>query len=319
MIERIPHALEGERVDRVVSLVTGLSRSEATAVVADGLVMVDGVVVTSGKVRVRAGQEIAIEGDPEPRPPARPVAEPEVELTVVHADDEVIVLDKAEGLVVHPGAGIDTGTVVHGLLARFPEIAEVGDPLRPGIVHRLDRGTSGLMMVARTDRAYRSLVAQLAARRAGRRYLALTCGAPEAITGLIDAPLGRSDRDRTRMAVRAEGRSARTRFEVVERFSHPLPAGLLSCSLETGRTHQIRVHLAAIGVPVLGDSRYGGNREPMPVARPMLHATELSFEHPGTGEQVTFRVDPPADFAEALDELRTASRRALDDAADDAG
>jgi 23S rRNA pseudouridine1911/1915/1917 synthase len=318
VIERIPVALEGERVDRVVSLVTGLSRSEATVVVAEGLVTLDGVVVTSGKVRVRAEQEIAIEGDHQPRSPEVPQAEPAVELTVVHADDDVIVLDKAEGLVVHPGAGIEHGTVVHGLLARFPEVAGVGDPHRPGIVHRLDRGTSGLLVVARSDRAYRSLVAQLAARQAGRRYLAITCGAPEAVTGLIDAPLGRSDRDRTRMAVRSEGRSARTRFDVLERFTHPLPAALLSCALETGRTHQIRVHLSAVGHPVLGDARYGGNREPLPVERPMLHATELSFEHPGSGERVTFRADPPPDFVATVDQLRTASRRALDeDGSDD--
>lgn len=313
MIEVIPGALDGERVDRVVALVTGLSRSEATAAVADGLISLDGEVVVSGKVRVREGQELAIDGDPQPRPEAVPTAEPDVAITVVHADDDVIVIDKAEGLVVHPGAGIEHGTVVHGLLARFPEIAGVGEPTRPGVVHRLDRGTSGLLVVARSARAYTSLTAQLAARRAGRRYLAITCGAPEAATGLIDAPLGRSDRDRTRMAVRAEGRAARTRFEVLERFSHPLPAALLWCSLETGRTHQIRVHLAAVGFPVLGDARYGGARTQLPVARPMLHAAELSFEHPATGETVTFRADAPADLEAALTELRTASRRALDD------
>jgi 23S rRNA pseudouridine1911/1915/1917 synthase len=314
VIERIPAALHGERVDRVVSLITGLSRSEATLAVADGHVLLDGVVVTSGKVRVRAEQELAIEGDPQPRPDVVPTAEPEVTLTVVHVDDDVIVIDKAEGLVVHPGAGIEHGTVVHGLLALFPEIAGVGDPLRPGIVHRLDRGTSGLLMVARTPVAYESLVAQLAARRAHRRYLAITCGAPDAATGLIDAPLGRSDRDRTRMAVRAEGRVARTRFEVDERFSHPVPAALVSCTLETGRTHQIRVHLAAIGHPVLGDTRYGGGREPLPVDRPMLHAVELAFDHPVSGETVRFHADPPADFGAALDTLRSASRRAEDEA-----
>lgn len=314
MIEQIPAALDGERVDRVVALVTGLSRSEATAAVADGLVLLDGEVVTSGKARVRLGQEIAIEGDPQPRPAVVPTAEGDVPITVVHADDDVIVIDKHEGLVVHPGAGVEHGTVVHGLLARYPELAAVGDPTRPGIVHRLDRGTSGLLVVARSERAYRSLTAQLASRQAGRRYLAITCGAPEAATGLIDAPLGRSDRDRTRMAVRAEGRAARTRFEVLERFSHPLPSALLWCSLETGRTHQIRVHLAAVGFPVLGDVRYGGNRSQLPVERPMLHAAELSFEHPATGETVTFRAEPPADIEAALDELRTASHRALDDA-----
>ena len=310
--ETIPQALHGERVDRVVALVTGLSRSEATAVVAQATVRLDGELVTSGKVRVRADQQITIEGDVAPRPAVIPGAEPDVALTVVYADDDVVVLDKAEGLVVHPGAGLEHGTVVNGVLALYPEIAGVGDPTRPGVVHRLDRGTSGLMVVARSARAYASLTAQLASRRAGRRYLAVTCGAPEAATGLIDAPMGRSDRDRTRMAIRAEGRQARTRFEVLERFTHPVPAALVGCALETGRTHQIRVHLAAIGHPVLGDARYGGSRPSLPVERPMLHATELAFDHPGTGERVTCRAAPPADVAAVLGRLRTDSGEAAD-------
>lgn len=304
MIEEIPAALAGERLDRIVALVTGLSRSEATALVDAGGVTLDELVVTSGKVRVREGQTVAIDPDALPTPDATPVADASVVLTVVHADDDVIVLDKAEGLVVHPGAGIEHGTVVNGLLAEFPDIAGVGDPLRPGIVHRLDRGTSGLMMVARSERAYTSLVGQLAGRRAGRRYLAVACGVFDAVTGLIDAPLGRSDRDRTRMAVRAEGREARTRFEVLETYSEPVEAALVSCRLETGRTHQIRVHLAAIGHPVLGDSRYGGSRAMLVVDRPMLHATELSFTHPGTGEEMRFEVPPPPDMAAVIERLR---------------
>ena len=307
MIEHIPSALDGERVDRVVALVTGLSRSEAADLLARGVVSLDGEPVASGKLRVRADQVLQIDGDAAPRPPVVPTAEPAVMLTVVHADADVVVLDKAEGLVVHPGAGIEHGTVANGVLALFPEIAAVGDPTRPGIVHRLDRGTSGLLVVARSARAYGSLTAQLASRRAGRRYLAIVCGAPEAVTGLIDAPLGRSDRDRTRMAIRTEGRTARTRFEVRERFTHPVPASLLACALETGRTHQIRVHLAAIGHPVLGDTRYGGQRPTMPVDRPMLHALELAFDHPGSGERVTFRAEPPADFADVLARLRADS------------
>ena len=302
--EPIPAALDGERLDRVVALVTGLSRAEATDAIAAGTVVLDGTVATSGKVRVHADQDLAIAVAIGSRVTAPPAAEPDVALVVVHADADVIVIDKAAGLVVHPGAGIAHGTLVNGLLARFPEIAAVGEPDRPGIVHRLDRGTTGLLMVARTERAYRSLVAQLADRRAGRRYLAVACGAPEAATGLIDAPLGRSDRDRTRIAVRSEGREARTRFEVLERFTHPLAASLLRCALETGRTHQIRAHLAAIGHPVLGDARYGGERPSPPVARPMLHASELSFDHPATGERVTFAVDLPVDFAGVLAALR---------------
>ena len=304
MNEAIPASLDGERLDRVVALVTGLSRSEAADAIARGAVRLDDVVTTAGKLRVRADQALAIDDAATSRPAVLPAAEPDVVLTIVHADDDVIVIDKAAGLVVHPGAGVDRGTVVNGLLARFREIAGVGQPDRPGIVHRLDRGTTGLMMVARSARAYDALVGQLADRRAGRRYLAIVCGAPEAATGLIDAPLGRSDHDRTRVAVRSEGREARTRFEVLERFTHPLPAALLKCSLETGRTHQIRAHLAAIGHPVLGDTRYGGQRPALAVDRPLLHAAELSFEHPATGETVTFRADAPPDFNDALAVLR---------------
>lgn len=307
MIEQIPDALAGERLDRIVALVTGLSRSESSALIEQGVVSLDGTVVISGKFRVRAEQTLTIDGDPEPRPDAIPDADPSVALTVVFADDDVIVIDKTEGLVVHPGAGIEDGTVVNGVLARYPEVAAVGDPTRPGIVHRLDRGTSGLMVVARSERAYTSLVGQLASRKAGRRYLAVACGAFDAGTGLIDAPLGRSDRDRTRMAVRAEGREARTRFEVREAYVKPVLAALVMCQLETGRTHQIRVHLAAIGHPVLGDSRYGGSRAMMPLPRPMLHATELAFEHPGSGETVRFCVEPPADMAEVIERLRAGS------------
>ena len=304
MSEPIPAALDGERLDRVVALVTGLSRTEATDAIAAGSVVLDGAVATSGKVRVRADQELAIDVATGSKVPALPMAEPDLALVVVHADADVVVIDKAAGLVVHPGAGIASGTLVNGLLALFPEIAAVGEPDRPGIVHRLDRGTTGLLVVARTERAYRSLVTQLAGRRAGRRYLAVACGAPEAATGLIDAPLGRSDRDRTRVAVRSEGREARTRFEVLERFEHPLASSLVRCALQTGRTHQIRAHLAAIGHPVLGDARYGGERPSLPVGRPMLHAAELAFEHPATGERVTFASDLPADFAAVLAVLR---------------
>jgi 23S rRNA pseudouridine1911/1915/1917 synthase len=302
--EPIPAALDGERLDRVVALVTGLSRAEATDAIAAGSVVLDGAVATSGKVRVRADQELAIDAATGPRTPVPPAAEPDVALVVVHSDTDVVVIDKAVGLVVHPGAGIAHGTLVNGLLALFPEMAAVGEPDRPGIVHRLDRGTTGLLVVARSERAYRSLVAQLADRRAGRRYLAVACGVPEAATGLIDAPLGRSDRDRTRVAVRSEGREARTRFEVLERFTHPLAASLLRCALETGRTHQIRAHLAAIGHPVLGDARYGGERPSLAVGRPMLHAAELSFDHPATAERVTFASDLPADFEAVLAVLR---------------
>jgi 23S rRNA pseudouridine1911/1915/1917 synthase len=206
------------------------------------------------------------------------------------------VVDKPPGLVVHPGAGNTTGTLVHGLLARYPEIAAVGDPARPGIVHRLDKETSGLLAVARTDAAYTSLVGQLASRQAGRSYDALVWGTVAVSTGTVDAPVGRSGRDPTKMTVSERGRPAVTHYRVEERFTDPVEVTRLRCRLETGRTHQIRVHLQAIGHPVVGDDRYRGARTSFPVPRLFLHATELTFLHPTTGDELTFTSRLPEDL-----------------------
>lgn len=292
MRETIPAALAGERVDRVVALLTERPRAEAAALVAAGRVTIGGRPVTSKSRRVAEGEEVAVEL---PEPVAGGLlGDPDVDVPVVFADDHVIVVDKPPGLVVHPGAGHGAGTMVQGLLARFPELAVVGEPDRPGVVHRLDAGTSGLLVVARSPAAYRSLVAQLQARSVDRRYLALVAGTVEAPAGVVDAPIGRSAQDPTRMAVRADGREARTRYEVRTRFTEPAPATLLECRLETGRTHQIRVHLAAIGHPVVGDPRYGRGLVPAP--RPFLHAWWLAFDHPETGERATFESSLPADL-----------------------
>jgi 23S rRNA pseudouridine1911/1915/1917 synthase len=193
--------------------------------------------------------------------------------------------------------------MVQGLLARYPDLAGVGDPDRPGIVHRLDAGTSGLLVVARTTEAYDSLVAQLSARDVTRQYRALVLGSVEANAGEIDAPIGQADGDPTRMAVANAGREARTRYEVLGRYREPVPVTELSCRLETGRTHQIRVHLAAIGHPVVGDSRYGGARPALAIDRPFLHAERLAFRHPVTGEVVAFESPLPADLVELRDGL----------------
>ncbi len=191
--------------------------------------------------------------------------------------------------------------MVNGLLARFPEIARVGDPHRPGIVHRLDKGTSGLLAVARSQAGYEGLVAQLSARTVARAYDTLVWGVPGSSQGMVDAPIGRSRRDPTRMSVASNGRDARTRYEVVtSRFSEPDAASRLTCRLETGRTHQIRVHLSAIGHPVVGDHRYGGARKHVAVDRPFLHATHLGFTHPVTGEELSFDSPLPPDLVAAL-------------------
>ncbi len=232
----------------------------------------------------------------EPEPDRVPVAE-DVDVRVVAADDAVIVVDKPAGLVVHPGAGHEHGTLVHGLLARYPELAGVGDPRRPGIVHRLDRDTSGLLVVARSTDAYERLVAALAAHEVERRYLALVRGVPDAARATVDAPIGRSNRQPTRMAVRAGGRPARTTYEVLARDGDD--AALLECRLETGRTHQIRVHLAAIGHPVLGDAAYGSAGGPL--RRPFLHAYVLAFTHPRLGDRRRFEAALPADLRRVLE------------------
>ncbi|MBK9181235.1 MAG: RluA family pseudouridine synthase [Acidimicrobiales bacterium] len=299
----LPPALDDERLDRVVAFLADVSRAEAAALVAGGAVLVDGRPVTTRAARVAAGSEVRVALPPRhDRPAVAP--DPSVLVPLVYVDDEVIVVDKPAGLVVHPGAGHAQGTLVQGLLARFPELAGVGDPDRPGLVHRLDVGTTGLLVVARTSAAHASLVGQLARREVTRRYLALVWGHLTEAAGLVDAPIGRARRDPTRMAVSSQGRAARTRYEAVRAFRDPVAVSLLSCRLETGRTHQIRVHLAAIGHPVVGDRRYGGQRASLPAPRPLLHAAELAFDHPRTGERCTFTARAPADLEQVLEALR---------------
>ena len=303
MREVVPRALDGQRLDRVVALVTGVSRSEAAALVDGGAVRVGGRPVTTRSHRVAEGD--AVEVDLPERPAAVAVAaDPGVVVPVVHEDEHLLVVDKPAGLVVHPGAGQNAGTLVNGLLARYPEIRSVGQADRPGIVHRLDKGTSGLMLVARTGEAYERLVAMLSAREVHRCYRALVWGAVPSATGLVDAPVGRSGRDRTRMAVTVTGKPARTRYEVLRTYHEPVEVTELRCRLETGRTHQIRVHLASIGHRVVGDARYGGRRQSLPMARPFLHAEELRLDHPVTGEPLVFTSPLPDDLAAVLASLR---------------
>lgn len=302
MNERVPAALAGERVDRVVAMLTGLTRADVADLVAAGAVQLGGKVVTTRSTKVAEGDELSVEL-PDVVAEHGPVPEATVDVPIVFVDDDVIVVDKPQELVVHPGAGNATGTMAAGLLARFPELAGVGELARPGIVHRLDKGTSGLLVVARTAAAYESLVAQLSARSVERRYQALVWGVPSPPTGMVDAPIGRSRRDPTRMAVSSSGREARTRYEVQASFTNPIEVALLACRLETGRTHQIRVHLAAIGHPIVGDPRYRGNRASFPCPRSFLHAHALGFDHPRTGERVSFESPLPDDLTAVLARL----------------
>ncbi len=314
--ETVPDLLDGERVDRALSTLVPCSRSEAAAAIASGQVRIGDVVVAKASHRVAVGDRLVLASDPI-RHEQPVVADEEVDFEVLHVDDDIIVVDKPAGLVVHPGPGHKGSTLVHGLLARFGDLDPatgnlVGEPDRPGLVHRLDRGTSGLLVVARTPEAYESLVDQLATHAVERTYTALVRGHPEHRHGVIDAPIGRSRRDPLRMTVAADGRPARTHYRLDHQFhsivegARELPAevGLVTCNLETGRTHQIRVHLASIGHPVVGDPLYGGPDRRPHVGRPFLHARQLTFVHPGTGEEVTFSSPMPADLGAVLDALR---------------
>lgn len=302
--EEVPGALAGERVDRIVAMVTGCSRAEAAELVAAGDVRIDGAPVSSRATRLQAGQVVEVDSSDPGRPRAL-VPDPSIGVLVVHEDADLVVVDKPAGLVVHPGAGRSEGTLVHGLLARYPELADVGvDPVRPGIVHRLDKGTSGLLLVARTTAAHQRLVAMLSARAVHRRYRALAWGALASPSGLVDAPIGRSSREPTRMAVVERGKEARTRYQVLHRYHDPVEVTELACSLETGRTHQIRVHLRSIGHPVVGDVRYGGGRQSLALGRPFLHAEVLELDHPVTGRPLRLESPLPEDLQAVLDRLR---------------
>ena len=304
----IPAALAGERLDRAVALLTGRPRSDAGRLIDAGGVTVGGVAVTHRSHRLKEGDRlgIAIEQLPPATREAEPAQPGEVSFDVVFEDDDLIVVNKPVGLVTHPGAGVHSGTLVGGLLARYPELARLpeqgcGSPERPGIVHRLDKDTSGLLVVARSPLGFSSLTDQLAARTAKRTYRALVLGSVRAAQGVVDAPIGRSPRYPTGMAVSGAGREARTSYRVLRRFTSPIDATELELQLDTGRTHQIRVHLAAIGHPVLGDGRYGGAKGSSGVRRMMLHAFRLGLLAPATGEPLQFEAPLPDDYLAALE------------------
>jgi 23S rRNA pseudouridine1911/1915/1917 synthase len=302
----VPALLDGVRVDRGVAMVANVSRAAAARLVEEGRVRVDGVVILLGREVLREGSELTVQV---PEATGTGVtAEPGVPFDVVHADPDVAIVDKPAGLVVHPGAGHDTGTLVGGLLARFPDLGElvrdgICPPDRPGIVHRLDKGTSGLLAVARTAPAYEALVEQLATRTMQRTYLALVEGDVVDDRGEIDAPIGRSTRTPTKMAVSASGKPARTNYTVKAR--RPDADGrsttLLEVSLQSGRTHQIRVHMAAIGHPVVGDARYGRVDKRLGAGRFFLHAGRLAFTHPRSGAYMAFESPLPADLVAYLE------------------
>jgi 23S rRNA pseudouridine1911/1915/1917 synthase len=288
----------GRRLDALLAeLEPRLSRAQARRLIESGDVTVSGRSARPSQ-RLRPGE--CIEGRvPEPRA-ARLVAEP-IPLRVVHEDADLIVIDKPAGLVVHPAPGHASGTLVHALLHHCRDLSGVGGEARPGIVHRLDKGTSGLLVAAKHDRAHRSLAAQFRAHSIDREYLALVRGAPRAAQGSVSAPIGRHPSDRKRFSTRARsGREARTHWTVERRLGR---YSLLRVRLETGRTHQIRVHLASVGLPIAGDPVYGGGRRseaPAGLERPALHAALLGFVHPTSGARLHFESALPEDLARVL-------------------
>lgn len=302
-------ALDGERVDRALAMITGRSRSEIAELIVTGRVRVNDQTVTVRHQRVVPGDVLAFDAHVTLlREVLRPSAEGEITFDVVYQDEAIIVVEKPAGLVVHPGAGHRDDTLASGLISRFPDLVEAaingaGDSSRPGIVHRLDKDTSGLLVVARTPAAYESLVAQLASRSMGREYRALALGIFDNDEGTIEAPIGRSTRFPTKMTVSASGREARTRYSVLNRFDQPIPLSLVHLRLETGRTHQIRVHLSAIGHPVAGDARYGGRKRELSLDRPFLHAERLRITHPTTGEAMEWESKLPPELELCLNQL----------------
>ena len=301
LFEMVPEALDGERLDRVVALLGAVSRSRAGAAIDGGAVWVNGEPISARAHRVHVGERLSVSLTP-PDEGRSPEPDPDVVVPVIHVDQSVVVVEKPAGLVVHPAPGNTTGTMVNGLMAFFPEIKGVGPVTRPGIVHRLDRDTSGLLVVARNQVAYDQLVSQMAERSVRRRYRALSWGHFQEDDGLVDAPIGRSPHDRTRMAVVSSGRSARTRYRIDKSWEEPA-VSMVSLVLETGRTHQIRVHLSSIGHPVVGDKTYSENRSDLGLGRQFLHASELGFNHPLDGRRVTFQSQLPVDLAELLSRL----------------
>jgi 23S rRNA pseudouridine1911/1915/1917 synthase len=287
----------GERLDLLVARLTGLSRTQAATLIATGRVALDGAPARAS-VRPEAGARLEVEI---PVPPGREVLGEPIPLRIVHEDDDLVVVDKAAGMVVHPAPGNWSGTLVNALLGRGQGLAAGGAPERAGLVHRLDKETSGLLIVAKTDRAHRVLSAAIAARQVTRRYACLAWGHLGSDHLEVDRPIARDPNDRTRMAVRDAGRAARTEFTRLARFD---AVDLLRAHLHTGRTHQIRVHLAAIGHPVVGDDTYGGGGGrrlvDLPPRRHFLHAAWLVFKHPVTGRELDLRSPLPEELKRSL-------------------
>jgi 23S rRNA pseudouridine1911/1915/1917 synthase len=287
----------GQRLDvALAGLLPEHSRSRLQAWIRDGRVRVDGLAVTEPKVRLLGGEVIDVE--PALAPEAMAFAAEAVDFPVIYEDAAIAIIDKPAGLVVHPGSGNWSGTLMNGLLHRYPETAALP---RAGIVHRLDKDTSGLMVVARTAEAQTDLVRQLQARSVKRQYLAVVIGVPAQASGVVDAPIGRHPTQRTKMAIVETGKPARTRWRVLQTLRG---GAVVRCDLDTGRTHQIRVHMASLRLPLVGDPLYRGRVQGPPFARQALHAQKLGLLHPVTRHPLEWKSSLPEDIADLIESLR---------------
>ncbi len=302
----VPAGAARERLDRFLAArLPGLSRARIGALIRGGAATVAARTALRPARRLAPGAEVRLCVPPPPDPDAAPRAQP-IALRVAFEDEALIAIDKPAGMTVHPAPGSPDGTLVNALLAHCGgALSAVGGALRPGIVHRLDKDTSGLMVAAKTDAAHRALAAQFARREIDRAYLAAVAGVPAPASGVIDAPIGRDPRNRKRMAATARGRPARTRYAVETAYG--ARAALVRCVLETGRTHQIRVHLAHRGWPALGDPLYGGRGAlARALPRQALHACRLGFTHPVSGARLVFESALPGDIAGLIGILENA-------------
>lgn len=286
----------GNRLDKALADLTELSRSQANEAIKAGTVLVNGK-LSKAKYAVKEGDVITYEV---PEEEVLEYKAEDIPLDIIYEDADVAVVNKPQGMVVHPSAGHTSGTLVNALMYHVKDLSSINGVVRPGIVHRIDKDTSGLLMVAKNDKAHNALAAELKDKKSLRKYVAIVHGNLPNDRGVIEAPIGRSDKDRKKQAVTAKGKPAVTRFTVLERFGNYT---LVELQLETGRTHQIRVHMAYIGHPVAGDPLYGP-RKTLKGYGQFLHAKTLGFTHPTTGELVEFTAEEPAIFKETLEKLR---------------
>ena len=297
-------AAAGMRLDIFLTDVSGFSRGRVQRLLKEGAVTLSTGKAAKGNLRVAEGDVVSLAYE---EPETFVLAAEDIPLSILYEDEEMIVLDKARGMVCHPAPGNMTGTLVQALLHHVgPSILDVGDAARPGIVHRLDKDTSGVMVAAKTARAYEALRKEIGTHEAVRHYLALVHGNLPADSGIIRLPLGRSPKDRMKWAVEPKtGKPAVTHFRVLEQFPH---YSWLDCRLETGRTHQIRVHMAHIEHPVVNDPLYGYKKDHFPIAGQALHSHTLDLHHPVTGEEMHFEAPVPADLAACLEMARKGER-----------